>query len=123
MAGGGCSPEQGIRERAARAGWPGGGGKKFLTRETDEWEEWKKGEGRKLSGRRGKRGNREREYAGLGVEELPRERRGEKEVGEEKWGEKEERELGGGGGGGAGQLGHASLPIPNVVSIMHITFW
>ena len=33
---------------------------------------------------------------------------GEKEVGEEKWGEEEEREFGGGGVGGAGQLGPRS---------------
>jgi hypothetical protein len=42
MAGGGCSPEEGRRERAAREGWPAGGGKKIK-------------QGKMLSGKRGKR--------------------------------------------------------------------
>jgi hypothetical protein len=64
-------------------------------RERPEWEEEKTGE----QGR----GNMPAWEWG----ELPRERRGEKEVGEEKWGEEEEREW--------GVRATCHPPVPNVV--------
>jgi hypothetical protein len=110
-AGGGCSPEQGIEtgESCACVGWPAGGGKKIENISTAEsWEEGKTGEGRKLSGRRRKRGSRGRNMLAW------------------EWGELQCRDEGGkrsggrkrkaGGGGVRASWGHTSPPppIPNV---------
>ena len=73
LAMGGCSPEQGRRKRAGRAGWPAGGGKRIKVNRQAllaDWEEWKMiGGGRELSGRRGKWGSRGEGRCWLGTGE------------------------------------------------------